>query len=99
MASNEIIAIRARVQGRVQGVFYRASTAAEAERLGLVGTVQNWADGSVVIEVQGEPLVVEELLVWARRGPPNARVNSLVTEGIVPNPDWDRFSILRINSS
>ncbi len=95
MKSSEIIAIRARVQGRVQGVFYRASTLAEAERIGLVGTVQNCADGSVIIKVQGERILVEELLSWATRGPPHAHVISVKREDVAPDTNLSRFSILR----
>ena len=73
--------IRARVTGRVQGVFYRASTVAEAERLGLVGWVRNEPDGSVLLEVQGPGDRVEELLGWCKLGPRGARV-----AGVDPEP-------------
>ena len=67
--------VRARVTGRVQGVFYRASTVQEAARLGLVGWVRNEPDGSVLIEAQGEREGVEHLLAWCGKGPPGARVS------------------------
>jgi len=67
--------VRARVTGRVQGVFYRASTVQEAARLGLVGWVRNVPDGSVLIEAQGEREGVEHLLAWCGKGPPGARVS------------------------
>ena len=67
--------VRARVSGRVQGVFYRASTVQEAARLGLVGWVRNEPDGSVLIEAQGEREGVEHLLAWCGKGPPGARVS------------------------
>jgi acylphosphatase len=43
-----------RISGRVQGVFFRASTKAKAEELGISGFVQNEPDGSVYIEAEGE---------------------------------------------
>ena len=51
-----------RVTGKVQGVFFRASTREEAQRLGLCGWVRNEADGSVRIEAEGD----EPLLGYAR---------------------------------
>jgi acylphosphatase len=66
-----------RVAGRVQGVFFRASTATEARRLGLLGWVRNNEDGSVEGVVEGPPERVDELMVWCRTGPPAARVDDL----------------------
>ena len=73
--------VRARVTGRVQGVFYRASTVQEAARLGLVGWVRNEPDGSVLIEAQGQREGLERLLAWCGKGPPGARVSRV-------DPDW-----------
>jgi acylphosphatase len=66
---------RAIVTGRVQGVSYRAATAFEAKRLGLVGWVRNLVDGSVELEAQGPDDKVAALLAWCEHGPPSARVS------------------------
>ena len=66
-----------RVKGKVQGVFYRASTADKAKSLGLNGFVLNESSGDVYIEVEGEASIVDELIEWAREGPPHARVDNL----------------------
>ena len=64
-----------RVQGRVQGVFFRASTQKEALRLGLKGFVKNVYDGTVYIEVEGEQQKIDQLLKWiGQGGPPRAEV-------------------------
>jgi acylphosphatase len=62
------------VRGRVQGVFFRASTQREAKRLGLTGWVKNRPDGSVEILAEGEEDGLKELIGWANRGPTAARV-------------------------
>ncbi|AUX26560.1 MULTISPECIES: acylphosphatase [Sorangium] len=62
------------VRGRVQGVFFRASTQREAKRLGLTGWVKNRADGSVEVLAEGEEDELKELIAWANRGPSAARV-------------------------
>ena len=69
------VARQLRVYGLVQGVYYRASMVAEAQRLGATGWVRNRSDGTVEALVQGAPAVVEALIVWAQRGPVNARVD------------------------
>ena len=68
---------RAKVRGRVQGVSFRASTRAEAERLGVRGWVKNLPDGRVELVAEGEPSAVDALVDWARRGPPGARVDGV----------------------
>ncbi|OFZ96772.1 MAG: hypothetical protein A2Z64_09790 [Betaproteobacteria bacterium RIFCSPLOWO2_02_67_12] len=65
------------VSGRVQGVGYREALRAEALRLGVRGWVRNRYDGSVEAVIQGPRAAVERLVVWARRGPPAARVTQL----------------------
>jgi acylphosphatase len=62
------------VRGRVQGVFFRASTQREARRLGLTGWVKNRPDGPVEILAEGEEDELKELIAWANRGPSAARV-------------------------
>lgn len=82
-------------QGRVQGVFYRASTQKEATRLGLMGTVQNCSDGTVLIHVQGDPEKVDVLLQWAASGPPGARVDQLTKTPAKVDSSMISFEILR----
>jgi acylphosphatase len=62
------------VSGRVQGVYYRASTAAEARRLGVTGYARNLADGRVEVLACGEPASVTALCEWLWQGPRAARV-------------------------
>lgn len=81
-----ITALRLRIHGRVQGVSYRASAAAEARHLGLHGWVRNRRDGTVEALVAGSPEAVERFLAWARQGPPSARVSRVETEPADPPP-------------
>lgn len=65
------------VQGRVQGVFFRASTRDKARELGLTGFVKNESDGSVYIEAAGKEQKLKEFLAWCKQGPKNAEVEDL----------------------
>ena len=72
------------VQGRVQGVYFRASTRDTARSLGLVGWVRNLPDRSVEIEVEGSDKAVAELVRWTHHGPPAARVSAVVETPLEP---------------
>lgn len=83
-----------RVTGKVQGVFYRASTVDTAKSLGLTGFVRNERDGSVYMEVEGEEETTSKLIEWVRKGPPHARVDDLnITDG--PLISFTSFEIRR----
>jgi len=63
-----------RIEGRVQGVWFRESTRREAEPLGITGYAKNQADGSVEVLACGEPEALDRLAAWLGNGPPLARV-------------------------
>jgi acylphosphatase len=64
------------VSGKVQGVFFRASTQEKAREFSIVGFVRNEADGSVFIEAEGTAENVEKFISWCRQGPRSAEVIS-----------------------
>jgi acylphosphatase len=66
-----------RIAGRVQGVGYRDALCREALARGVSGWVRNRRDGTVEALLQGDALAVEQVIAWARRGPPAARVDRL----------------------
>jgi acylphosphatase len=70
------------VSGRVQGVFFRASTREQALRLGLSGHAKNLVDGRVEVVVSGSDVAVTELESWLHEGPPAARVESVEREAM-----------------
>jgi acylphosphatase len=79
-----LIARRCYVSGRVQGVFFRASTRQRAELLGITGYVRNLPDGRVEVLACGEPAGVEALCSWLREGPPAASVTDVHVEAAEP---------------
>jgi acylphosphatase len=75
---NSAICRRLLIHGVVQGVGFRYAMHREAIRLGLVGWVRNRRDGTVEAAVSGPEGAVQVLVAWAHRGPPSARVESVV---------------------
>ena len=62
------------VHGSVQGVGFRYSARAEAERLGISGWIRNRADGAVEAEIHGDTDQLQRMLDWLARGPRGAAV-------------------------
>lgn len=79
------------VSGRVQGVFFRASTRAMAERLGLSGYAKNRPDGRVEVVVCGDARVIDQMREWLWRGPEYAQVTDVSCEPL-EGISFDRFS-------
>lgn len=83
-------AARFLVSGRVQGVFYRASTRERALALGLSGYARNLPDGRVEVVASGADAAIEALEQWLQQGPPGARVDAVSREACAA-PDGHGF--------
>ncbi len=80
------------VRGRVQGVFFRASTREQALKLGVSGYAKNLGNGDVEVLACGSNESLDELQRWLHRGPPSARVES-VTRKALPDQNPKGFSV------
>ena len=87
--------VHLKIHGRVQGVYYRASTLQEAEKLGLTGWVINCPDGAVEAVAEGAKHRLEELIAWCRRGPDGARVTNVDVRWETAQNNFHGFSIRR----
>ncbi len=81
------------IEGRVQGVFFRASTREEAYASGLTGGVKNRRDGQVEAVFEGERDKVEQVLKWCQKGPPGAMVRNVEVNWEEATGEFDSFSI------
>ena len=81
------------IHGRVQGVFFRASTQEKAVELGLTGWVRNREDGTVEAVAEGEKDKLDELVKWCHKGPPDARVTQVEVRGEPYTREFKEFSI------
>ena len=81
--TQEIRTVTVRIEGRVQGVYFRAWTNDTALTLGLDGTVRNTSDGAVEAVFSGPADVVAEMLRRCEDGPKDARVTKVlvISEG------------------
>jgi acylphosphatase len=83
------------VSGRVQGVFFRASTREAAVRHGVRGFVRNLPDGRVEAVLQGDRGAVEMVIAFMREGPPGALVEEADVEWRSSSESWDGFFVRR----
>lgn len=83
------IAKHLRIEGRVQGVGFRYELQSKAQQLGLSGWVRNRYDDSVEAVICGDNMrEIDELVIWARRGPRLANVSRVVvSETEIPLQD------------
>jgi acylphosphatase len=78
--SDEVVRRRVRVEGRVQGVFFRDSARQRADAHGVAGWIANRRDGAVEAVLEGSPEAVERVLRFLRTGPPRASVEHVNVE-------------------
>jgi acylphosphatase len=89
------VRVALRIEGRVQGVYFRASTVAQARKLGVTGWVMNCSDGSVEAVAEGRNNEIEELIAWCRQGPPGAHVTLVDVRYENARDEFRGFSIKR----
>lgn len=82
-----------KVQGTVQGVFFRASVAEKAKELGLNGWARNAADGTVEILAEGEEENLKQLIKYCQGGPEFANVQRVEVKYEEANGEFSRFMI------
>ena len=86
------ICMRYVISGRVQGVFYRAATQEEANRLNVTGWARNLESGQVEVLACGETEKLMKLYAWLMQGPELANVEKVVCEEI-PWQEHARFAV------
>lgn len=86
---------RLEVFGKVQGVFFRASTRDKAREFGVVGWVRNRSDGAVEAVVEGPKEAVDKLIKWAEVGPPRAQVDRIEVSEEEMEGGFEGFEVKR----
>lgn len=84
--------LHAVVEGRVQGVGFRAFAIRKAEDLGLTGWVRNNWDGSVEVVAEGDRTVLDKFVAALFIGPPSANVTRITPEWQAATGEFARFS-------
>ena len=82
------------ITGHVQGVYFRASLRAEAEKLGVKGWARNLPDGRVEAVLEGNEFATDQIVIWCRRGPAGAQVRhvEIIAESL---ENLGSFKVLR----
>lgn len=88
--ASAVKAVQVRIEGRVQGVWFRAWTAQEARARQLSGWVRNRADGTVEALFAGSATAVDDMLAACWSGPPAAVVQDVRAQPVAA-PDEPGF--------
>lgn len=83
-----------KIEGKVQGVFFRATARKVAEGFSITGKVRNTEDGSVEVWATGPEAQLDRFLAWCRKGPEGARVEAVHAED-AGNLHFEGFEIDR----
>ena len=86
--------VEIQVVGIVQGVFFRANIRDYAKKLGIKGTVRNLYDGSVEIVAEGKEEKLNELIAYAKIGPPSAKVYDINVKWGEAKGDFSSFRVV-----
>ena len=81
------------ITGRVQGVFYRASTRDHARAYALDGWVRNRVDGRVEAVFEGDASAVNAMVAWCHKGPPAAHVDHVDISWETPTGEEGAFAV------
>lgn len=92
-AQDDLIALHARIRGRVQGVGFRHFVIRSAAELELTGWVRNTYDGDVEVMAQGKRSQLERLLNRLKAGPPVAMVSDVEFEWQPATGRYRSFSV------
>ena len=82
----------AHVSGKVQGVYFRASSQQQAIEYGISGYARNLADGSVEVLLCGEQSNIDKMLAWLNDGPKQAQVNNVDSKEV----EWQQHNFFSI---
>jgi acylphosphatase len=91
--ATQLARLHATVEGRVQGVGFRAFVEQSAEMLNLRGWVRNRWDGSVEVTAEGERQDLEKLLAALWRGPRASGVADVRFEWLTATGEFAHFSV------
>ena len=91
--ADPVVRVHLRISGRVQGVWYRASTQRKASTLGLTGWVRNLPDGRVEVEAEGPRTALDTLIQWCHQGPELARVREVEVNWRAAENGWNDIRV------
>ncbi len=82
------------INGKVQGVFYRATAKKVAEELGVTGWIKNTKDNNVEAIITGTEEQVQQFIEWCKKGPVRAHVSDVIATK-VDDESFNEFKITR----
>lgn len=96
MPKQNLLVLNSIISGKVQGVYFRASTQEKAQELGLTGWVRNLTDGTVELEATGEESSIKLLSDWLKVGPNGACVSNVESRLTIATNDSELYKTFQI---
>ena len=88
-----MVRVHVMISGKVQGVWFRASTQQKAETLGITGWVRNTREGNVEAVFEGTEDAVQQMVAWCHHGPPLSKVTHVVVQDEPASSTFDTFMV------
>jgi len=83
------------VNGKVQGVFFRAYTKEHADKLSIKGFVRNLGNENVEVIAEGDETALRHFATMLEKGPKEAEVADIKIKYEDAKDEFDNFYILR----
>lgn len=93
--ATELVRAHVRVQGRVQGVGFRAHVEFYGRQIGVTGWVRNVGYDTVEAVAEGERAKVERFIETMKQGPRASRVDESNVEWEMPTGEFREFAVKR----
>lgn len=86
---------RINIYGKVQGVWFRDFVRKTANKFELNGWTKNEPDGSVLVEVEGDNIIIDKFIEKLKIGSPLSKIQKVDVKWVENENKFQSFKIIR----